>query len=81
MIKRILILLFLLFMLNLTYLPVYRTTVRQKNPVTITIKVESDVCTELLVMRNKEYFRSERIFLYISFKTKVYQNRGYYNSS
>ena len=81
MIKRILLLLFLLLMLNLTYQPVYRTTVRQKSPVTITIKVESDECTGLLVKRNKEYFRSERIFLYISFKTKDFWNRGYYNSS
>jgi len=81
MIKRLIIFLFLLFMLNLTYQPVYRTALRQKSPVTVTIKVDTDKCTGLLINRNREYFRSEKFFLYISFKAKDFCCKDYYNTS
>ncbi len=81
MIKRLILLVFLLFMLNLSYQPLYRTAVRYKTPVAYTVKVDTDEYTGLLIKKNKEFYRSEKIFLYICLHSKDISNSKYYNSS
>lgn len=68
MIRKLLFILFFLFVLNFNYQPVYRTVIRYKTPVFFIIGTESDTYTNSIIENRKKYYESEMIYIYISFQ-------------
>lgn len=81
MIKKLIIIIFFLFILNFNYLPVYRAEVRLKTPVVFTIESDKDKYTSVLIEKNKKYYQTEMIFLYLSFRINTDTPENYFNSS
>lgn len=68
-------------MLNLNYQPVYRTSIRYKIPVVFTIETGTNEYTNSLIEKSKKYYKTEMVFLFLSFRihNNIYDN--YYNTS
>ena len=68
MIRKLLLILFLLFVLNFNYQPVFRTTLRYKTPVVFVVGTESDTYTSSLIENRKKYYESMKVYLYTRFQ-------------
>lgn len=81
MIRKLIFILFLLFVLNFNFQPVYRVSVRCKSPVVFVIGTETDTYTSSLIEKRNKYYEREMVYLYISFQINETNPAIPFNSS
>lgn len=81
MIRKLIFILFFLFVLNFNFQHVYRVSVRYKSPVVFVIGTETDTYTSSLIEKRNKYYEREIVYLYISFQINETNPAIPFNSS